>query len=317
MNSAFPFERVVVTGGSGFVGSHVVERLRALGVAEIFIPRSEQYDLVTCDGVQRLYEDSEPDLVIHLAAEVGGIGANRTNPGRFFYANAMMGIQLIEQARLREIPKFVAIGTVCSYPKFTPVPFSEDDLWDGYPEETNAPYGLAKKMMLVQAQAYRQQYGTNVVFLIPTNLYGPHDNFDLASSHVIPAVIRKCVEAVENGADRIVCWGSGKPTREFLHVRDCAEGIVQAASRYDGAPPVNLGTGQEISILALTEMIARLTGFRGAVDWDESKPDGQPRRRVDASRARTLLGWEAHVPLEDGLRETIDYFRAHRAEDPA
>jgi GDP-L-fucose synthase len=315
MNSAFPFERVMVTGGAGFVGTHVVERLRALGVADVFVPRRESYDLVTADGVRRLYDDAEPELVIHLAAEVGGIGANRANPGRFFYANLMMGTQLIEEARLRSVRKFVAIGTACSYPKFTPVPFCEDDLWNGYPEETNAPYGLAKKMMLVQAQAYREQYGANVVFLIPTNLYGPRDNFDPASSHVIPAVIRKCVDAVESGAERIVCWGSGTPTREFLHVRDCADGIVQAASLYDESAPINLGAGQEISIRDLTEMIARLTGFGGTIDWDLSKPDGQARRRVDTTRARTWLGWQARVPLEDGLQETIAYYRAQLADD--
>src|SRR4051812_34110591 len=277
MSETFPYERVAVTGGAGFLGRHVVDRLRDEGVANIFVPRRADYDLVTPDGVQRFYDDSEPDLVIHLAAEVGGIGANRNNPGRYFYANLMMGTQLIEATRVRGTAKFVAIGTVCSYPKFTPAPFSEDDLWNGYPEETNAPYGLAKKMMLVQAQAYREQYGSNVIFLIPANLYGPGDNFDPETSHVIPAMIRRFVEAVETGAGTVTCWGTGAATREFLHVRDCASGVVRAASHYEGAEPVNLGTGTEISIRDLARTIAEITGFEGAIEWDASKPDGQPR----------------------------------------
>jgi GDP-L-fucose synthase len=311
--SEFPYRRVVVTGGAGFVGRHVVHCLRASGVEDVVVPRRAEYDLVTYDGVRRLYDDARPDLVIHLAAEVGGIGANRENPGRFFYANLMMGAQMIEEARLRGTAKFVAVGTVCSYPKFAPVPFREEDLWNGYPEETNAPYGLAKKMMLVQARAYREQYGSNVISLLPTNLYGPGDNFDLASSHVIPALIRKCVEAISTGSDSILCWGSGTATREFLHVRDCARAIVKAAAEYDAPDPVNIGTGSEISIRDLTELIARLTGFEGAIHWDASQPDGQPRRRLDTGRALAALAWEAKIPLEQGLRETIADYRAVHA----
>jgi GDP-L-fucose synthase len=310
--SEFPYRRVVVTGGAGFVGRNVVDCLRAAGVEEVVVPRRVEYDLVTYDAVRRLYDDARPDLVIHLAAEVGGIGANRENPGRFFYANLMMGAQMIEEARLRGTAKFVAIGTVCSYPKFAPVPFREEDLWNGYPEDTNAPYGLAKKMMLVQARAYREQYGTNVISLLPTNLYGPGDNFDPASSHVIPALIRKCVQAVESGSDSIDCWGSGSATREFLHVRDCAHAIVKAAAEYDAPDPMNIGSGSEISIRDLTELIGRLTGFGGIIHWDTSQPDGQPRRRLDTGKALAALAWEAKIPLEQGLRETIaDYREVH------
>jgi GDP-L-fucose synthase len=310
--SDFPYRRVAVTGGAGFVGRYVVNRLRAVGVDDVFVPRRADYDLVTADGVRRLYDDARPDLVIHLAAEVGGIGANRSNPGRFFYGNLMMGAQMIEEARLRGTAKFVGIGTVCSYPKFAPVPFKEEDLWNGYPEDTNAPYGLAKKMMLVQARAYHEQYGSNVISLLPTNLYGPGDNFDLESSHVMPALIRKCVEAVETGSDSIVCWGSGTATREFLHVRDCADAIVKAAAEYDSPEPVNIGSGSETSIRELTELIARLTGFEGAIHWDASRPDGQPRRRLDTDRARAAFGWEAGITLEQGLPETIAYYRELR-----
>jgi GDP-L-fucose synthase len=264
----FPYQRVVVTGGAGFLGSYVVEKLRARGVKDIFIPRRKEYDLVKGENVRRLYADTQPDLVIHLAAVVGGIGANRANPGKYFYENLMMGVQLMEEARLHSIKKFVAAGTICAYPKFTPVPFKEDDLWNGYPEETNAPYGLAKKMMLVQSQSYREQYGFNSIFLLPVNLYGPRDNFDLQSSHVIPALIRKCVEAQAAGVGHITCWGTGVATREFLHADDCAEGLLLAAERYDKSEPVNLGAGFEISIKDLAEKIVELTGFKGHIEWD-------------------------------------------------
>jgi GDP-L-fucose synthase len=300
--------RVMVTGGAGFLGSHVVAHLREAGATEIFVPRSADYDLRSADGVARALADGRPDLVVHLAAVVGGIGANRENPGRFFYENAIMGIQLIEQARLAGVGKFVQVGTVCSYPKFTPVPFREDDLWNGYPEETNAPYGLAKKMLLVQGQAYRQQYGFDVIHLVPVNLYGPGDNFDPASSHVIPALIKKSVDAVAAGSDHIDVWGTGSASREFLYVEDAAEGIVLAAERYDDADPVNLGVGHEISIGDLVGVIARLTGFAGEVRWDASKPDGQPRRALDTSRARERFGFLARTSFADGLRRTIDWY---------
>lgn len=308
----FPYERVVVTGGAGFLGSYVVEKLRQRGVKNIFIPRSRNYDLVNIEDVRRLYDDAQPDLVIHLAAVVGGIGANRVNPGKYFYDNLMMGAQLIEEGRLRNLKKFVATGTICAYPKFTPVPFSEDELWNGYPEETNAPYGLAKKMMLVQSQAYRQQYGFNSIFLLPVNLYGPRDNFDPESSHVIPALIRKCVEAIERSDDRITCWGTGVATREFLHAEDCAEGLVMAAESYDQSEPVNLGAGFEISIKDLTEKIVALTGFAGRIEWDATKPDGQPRRSLDTSRAEAEFGFRARIGFDEGLRRTIDWYRANR-----
>lgn len=308
MTRPFPFKSALVTGGAGFLGSWVVERLRERGCRQIVVPRSAQYNLVEMNDVRRLYDDSEPDLVIHLAAVVGGIGANQKNPGRYFYENLMMGVQMMEEARRRQARKFVAIGTICSYPKFTPVPFQEDSLWNGYPEETNAPYGLAKKMMLVQAQAYRQQFGVNAIFLLPVNLYGPRDNFDFNSSHVIPALIRKCVEARRTGAGEVVCWGSGRVTREFLHVRDCAEGIVLATASYDSGEPVNLGAGFEISISDLMTKIAKLTGFEGRVVWDTSKPDGQPRRSLDTSRAYTAFGFRARIGFDEGLKETIDWF---------
>ncbi len=312
MPSSFPYERIVITGGAGFLGSYVVEKLRQRGVKNIFIPRSRNYDLVNIEDVQRMYDDANPDLVIHLAAVVGGIGANRVNPGKYFYDNLMMGVQLMEQARLRGVKKFVATGTICAYPKFTPVPFREDDLWNGYPEETNAPYGLAKKMMLVQSQAYRQQYGFNSIFLLPVNLYGPRDNFDLESSHVIPALIRKCVEAIERGDDHITCWGTGVATREFLHAEDCAEGLLLAAELYEKSEPVNLGAGFEISIKDLTEKIVELTGFKGRIEWDASKPDGQPRRCLDTTRAESEFGFSARTSFDEGLRQTIEWFRRNK-----
>ena len=313
MTDFWATRRVMVTGGGGFLGRAVVARLAAQGARDVFVPRSAQYDLRTADGVRRAIEDGRPELVIHLAAVVGGIGANRENPGRFFYENAIMGIQLLEQARLAGVAKFVTIGTVCAYPKFTPVPFHEDDLWSGYPEETNAPYGLAKKMLLVQGQAYREQYGFDAIYLIPVNLYGPGDNFDPRSSHVIPALIKKCVDAREAGLPAIEVWGTGAASREFLYVDDAAEAIVLAAERYDGPEPVNLGVGAEITVRELVELIARLTGFRGALRWDASKPDGQPRRALDTSRARELFGFRAGTPFEVGLRRTIEWYEAQRA----
>jgi GDP-L-fucose synthase len=308
----WPERRVMVTGGAGFLGRAVVRRLEAAGARTIFVPRSAAFDLRTADGIRRALDEANPDLVIHLAAVVGGIGANRANPGRFFYDNAIMGIQLIEQARLRKLAKLVTVGTVCSYPSHTPVPFREDDLWDGYPEETNAPYGLAKKMLLLQGQAYREQYGLNATYLIPVNLYGPGDNFDPDSSHVIPALIKKCVDAREAGAPFIEVWGTGRASREFLYVDDAAEGIVLAAERYDGSDPVNLGTGSEITIRELVELIARLTGFAGEIRWDPSKPDGQLRRSLDTSRAEALFGFRARVPFEEGLRRTIEWYEGER-----
>jgi GDP-L-fucose synthase len=301
--------RVLVTGGAGFLGSFVVEKLRDRGAREVFVPRSKQYDLVQMEAVERVYADARPDVVIHLAARVGGIGANRANPGRFFYDNLMMGVQMMEVGRRVGIEKFVAVGTICSYPKFTPVPFKEEDLWNGYPEETNAPYGLAKKMLLVQSQAYRQQYGFNSIVLFPVNLYGPRDNFDLETSHVIPALIRKCLEAKARGEAAITVWGTGTPTREFLYVEDAAEGILLAAERYDKSDPVNLGSGFEITIKDLVELIVKLTGFEGRVVWDSTKPDGQPRRRLDVSKAEREFGFRASVPFEEGLRRTIEWYR--------
>ena len=304
--------RVMVTGGAGFLGSAVVRRLHEVGAANVFVPRSSAYDLRTEDGILRAYADARPDLVIHLAAVVGGIGANRANPGRFFYDNAIMGLQLMEHARLRGVAKFVGVGTVCSYPKFAEVPFREDAIWDGYPEETNAPYGLAKKMLLVQGQAYRDQYGFDAIHLLPVNLYGPGDNFDPASSHVIPALIKKCVDARERGDDFIEVWGTGSASREFLYVSDAARGIVLAAERYDGREPVNLGVGAEIKIRSLVEIIARLTGFTGEIRWDPEKPDGQPRRALDTSRAREAFGFSAGTPFEEGLRATVDWYLSTR-----
>jgi GDP-L-fucose synthase len=308
----WPDKRVMVTGGGGFLGKAVVKRLHDAGVGDVFVPRSKDYDLRTAEGVGDALADSEAQVVIHLAAVVGGIGANRENPGRFFYENAAMGIELMEQARTAGVEKFVQIGTVCSYPKFTPVPFHEDDLWNGYPEETNAPYGVAKKMLLVQGQAYRQQYGFDVIHLIPVNLYGPGDNFNPSSSHVIPALIKKCIDAKRAGEDHIDVWGTGSASREFLYVDDAAEGIVLATQRYDREDPVNLGVGREITIKDLVALIVRLTGFKGAIRWDPTKPDGQPRRALDTSRARERFGFSATTSFEDGLRATIDWYERQR-----
>ncbi len=305
--------RVCVTGGGGFLGSFVQEALRRRGVTDIFIPTIEKYDLRTLDGIQRMLDDARPDVIIHLAALAGGIGANRARPAEFFYDNLMMGVPLMHEAWRSNVKKFVAIGTICAYPKFTPIPFKEENLWEGYPEETNAPYGLAKKMLLVQAQAYRQQYGYNAIYLLPVNLYGPRDNFDLETSHVIPALIRKCIEAQEKNTGQIVLWGDGSPTREFLYVRDAAEGIVAAAERYNDSEPVNLGSGQEISIKDLADLIARLTGFTGEIVWDTNKPNGQPRRALDTSRAADFFGWRAATSFEDGLKETIAWYRHHKS----
>jgi len=305
--------RVVVTGGAGFLGSFVVEALHARGCREISVPRSRDYDLRESDDIARLYDRTRPQVVVHLAAVVGGIGANRANPGRFFYDNAIMGLQLMEYARRLGVEKFIAVGTVCAYPKVTPVPFKEEDLWNGYPEDTNAPYGLAKKMLLVQAQAYRAQYGFNAIHLLPVNLYGPRDNFDLESSHVIPAMIRKFLAAKERGEPSVVLWGDGSPTREFLHVEDAAEAIALASERYDGSEPVNLGSGEEISIRELAELIAAEVGFRGEIVWDTTQPNGQPRRRLDVSRAERLFSFRAKHPFRDGVRQTVDWFVEHRA----
>ncbi|GBC77251.1 GDP-L-fucose synthase [bacterium HR08] len=305
-------KRVVVTGGAGFLGSHVVEKLRERGCRYVFVPRSAVYDLREKADIVRLLADTVPDIVIHLAARVGGIGANAREPGRFFYENAIMGIQLMEQARRFGVEKFVVVGTVCSYPKHTPVPFREEDLWNGYPEETNAAYGLAKKMLIVQAHAYRQQYGFNAISLLPVNLYGPRDNFDPETSHVIPALIRKCFEAMDEGRDHIVVWGTGRASREFLYVEDAAEAIVLATERYDKPEPVNIGSGREITIRELCEMIMELTGFRGRVIWDASKPDGQPRRCLDTRRAEREFGFVAKTSLVEGLKRTIAWYRAHR-----
>lgn len=316
-NSDFPYGKVVVTGGAGFLGRFVVDKLKSFGDVEVFVPRSSEYDLVQADQVKGLLADVQPDMVIHLAGVVGGIGHNQKNPGRFFYDNLMMGTQLIEQSRLSGVKKFVAIGTVCAYPKFTPVPFKEDDLWNGYPEETNAPYGLAKKMMLVQAQSYRQQYGFNAIFLLPANLYGPGDNVDLETSHVIPALIRKCVEARRSGAPSIDAWGSGNVSREFLYVEDCADGVLLAAKDYDESDPVNLGNGREVVIKDLVKTIARLSGFTGEINWQAGKPDGQPRRQLDTRRAYEKFGFKAKTSFADGLRKTIDWFETTLDRDEA
>lgn len=332
-------KRVLVTGGAGFLGSFVVEKLFEHGAREVVVPRSRDYNLIQRDAVLRLLHDAMQPwervpahlkpaqaqggdfdlwpaqvLIIHLAAHVGGIGANRAHPAEFFYDNLMMGVELMHQAWKHGVGKFVAIGTVCAYPKFTPVPFKEEDLWNGYPEETNAPYGLAKKMLLVQAQAYRQQYGFNAIYLLPVNLYGPRDNFDLETSHVIPALIRKAIEAQERGEKELIVWGDGSPTREFLYVEDAADGILAAAERYNGAEPVNLGSGYEISIKDLAELIVRLTGFQGKLIWDTTKPNGQPRRGLDVSRAKAYFGWEAKTPFEEGLRRTIEWYKLHRLQ---
>jgi GDP-L-fucose synthase len=302
-------QRVVVTGGAGFLGRVVCAKLAERGCEHVLVPRRRDYDLTDASAVGRMYDDMKPDVVLHLAAEVGGIGANMDNPGRYFFANMAMALHLIEEARIRKLGKFVQVGTICAYPKHTPVPFKEENLWDGYPEETNAPYGVAKKAAMVMLDGYHRQYGLAGTFVLPVNLYGPHDNFDLRTSHVIPALIRKCVEAIDAGADSITCWGTGTVSREFLYVDDAAEGILRAAETMDDPRPVNLGTGMEITIRDLVELIARLTGFGGRIEWDASKPDGQPRRCLDTNRAREWFGWQAEVGFEEGLRRTIEWFR--------
>ena len=306
-------QRVCVTGGAGFLGTHLIEKLKEHGANDIFVPTYPEYDLVKEADILRMIDDAKPDVIIHLAAKVGGIGANREKPGEFFYDNLMMGVQLIHHAWQKRVAKFVAVGTICAYPKYTPIPFKEEDLWNGYPEETNAPYGLAKKMLLVQSQAYREQYGYNSIFLLPVNLYGPGDNFNPASSHVIPALIRKCLEAKEQNASEIVAWGDGSPTREFIYVDDAAEGITLATLRYNSSDPVNIGSSFEISIKDLTELIARLTGFEGEIRWDTSQPNGQPRRKLDTTRAKERFGFEAKTNFEAGLRRTIAWYANERA----
>ncbi len=303
-------KRIAVTGGGGFLGSFLVDTLHARGCREIFVPHRRDYDLTTEAGVTRFFSDARPEVLFHLAAVVGGIGANRANPGRFFYENAIMGIRVIEEARHAGVQKTVVVGTICAYPKYTPVPFREESLWDGYPEETNAPYGIAKKALLVQCQAYRTQYGMNAIFLLPVNLYGPRDNFDLDSSHVIPALIRKCVEAKQRNEPQLVLWGDGTPTREFLYVEDAAEGLARAAECYDGPEPVNLGSGQEISIRELVQLVARQCEYDGQFVWDTSQPNGQPRRRLDTSRAEREFGWRASTGLEEGLRKSVKWYVA-------
>ena len=312
MASSLQGKRIVVTGGAGFLGRAVCQRLRALGAAEVLVPRQAQYDLTIESQVERLYKDTRPQVVIHLAAEVGGIGANMANPGRYFYANMAMAMHLIEHARRNGLEKFVQTGTICAYPKFTPVPFKEENLWDGYPEETNAPYGVAKKAAMVMLDAYQRQYGLKGVYVLPVNLYGPWDNFNLDTSHVIPALIRKCIEARDAGRDHIVCWGTGSASREFLYVDDAADGLIRAAEVMETPEPINLGTGMEITIRDLVTLIARLCGFGGQIHWDATKPDGQPRRCLDVQRAAQRLGWRAKVGFEEGLRRTIDWFVAHR-----
>jgi GDP-L-fucose synthase len=304
-------KQITITGGKGFLGTHLVKKLKEdRGCKNVFIADLPEYDLRNLENIKKMYDDQKPDIVIHFAAVVGGIGANRENPGRFFYDNAIMGIQLMHEAYLRKIEKFVALGTICCYPKHTPVPFKEEDLWNGYPEETNAPYGLAKKMLLVQAQAYRQQYEFNAIFLMPVNLYGPGDNFDPKTSHVIPALIRKCIEAKERGDDHVVVWGTGNASREFLYVEDAAEGIILATEKYDKADPINLGAGFEIKIKDLAELIVKLTGFQGKIFWDSSKPDGQPRRKLDTSRAKKWFGFGAKTSFEKGLKRTIEWYES-------
>jgi len=311
MNKISKSDKIVITGGAGFLGSFVCEELQRRGYTNLYVPRRKDVDLTNEAAVEKLYHDQKPAVVLHLAAEVGGIGANRDNPGRFFFANMAMGMHLIEFARKIGLKKFVQTGTICAYPKFTPVPFKEDDLWNGYPEETNAPYGIAKKSLMVMCQAYRQQYGLDAIYLLPVNLYGPRDNFDLHSSHVIPALIRKCVEAKRRGDKQITAWGTGQVSREFLYVEDCARGLVDAMEKYDSPEPINLGSGREITIKDLTELVARLAGFTGKIAWDATKPDGQPRRCLDVSRAKATMGWTAGTTLEAGLNTTIEWFAAH------
>jgi len=309
MSNFWKDKRVIVTGGAGFLGRYIVSKLKERGCSNIFIPRSKDYDLTKEANVQRLYKDFPADMVIHLAAVVGGIGGNMENPGKYFYDNLIMGAMIMEYARRNNISKFVAIGTICAYPKFTPTPFREEDLWNGYPEETNAPYGLAKKMMLVQSQAYRKQYGFNSIFLLPVNLYGPGDNFDPRSSHVIPALIKKCIDAIKEKRDEIIVWGTGNPTREFLYVEDCAEGILLAAEKYNKSEPINLGSGMEISIKELVNLIAYLTGFKGRIIWDTTKPDGQPKRRLSTEKAEKEFGFKAKMDFKEGLKRTIEWYK--------
>lgn len=307
-------KKICVTGGAGFLGTHLISNLRARGAQHIFIPKIEDYDLVKQADIQRMLDDSQPDVIIHLAAHVGGIGANMAKPAEFFYDNLMMGVQLMHESWKKGVEKFVAIGTICAYPKFTPIPFKEENLWEGYPEETNAPYGLAKKMLLVQSQSYRQQYGWNSIFLLPVNLYGPGDNFNPQSSHVIPALIRKCLEAKARGDREIIAWGDGSPTREFIYVADASEGICLAAERYNDSDPVNIGSSFEISIRDLTEKIARMTGFQGKITWDTSKPNGQPRRKLDTSRAEERFGFKARTNFDEGLKQTIEWYAQQRTD---
>ncbi len=304
-------DKIIITGGAGFLGSFVIELLKQRGYGNLFVPRRKEFDLTTEAGVEKLYREQKPAVVLHLAAEVGGIGANRDNPGRFFFANMAMGMHLIEAARKYGLKKFLQVGTICAYPKFTPVPFKEDDLWNGYPEETNAPYGVAKKALMVMCQSYRQQYGLNAVYLLPVNLYGPRDNFDLHTSHVIPALIRKCVEAKKRGDKEITAWGTGQVSREFLYVEDCARGLVDAMEKYDSPEPMNLGSGREITIKDLTELVAKLVGFEGKITWDSTKPDGQPRRCLDVSRAKAEIGFTSETSLEAGLKKTIEWYSQH------
>ncbi|MDD5109225.1 MAG: GDP-L-fucose synthase [Candidatus Omnitrophica bacterium] len=308
-------KRILVTGGDGFLGCYVVDKLKKRGCRKVFVPKLKDYDLVQMDSVRKVYRDARPDVVIHLAAVVGGIGANKQNPGKFFYDNLMMGVQMMEMGRQRKIEKFVAIGTICCYPKFTPLPFKEKNLWDGYPEETNAPYGLAKKMLLVQSQAYRQQYGFNSIFLLPVNLYGPGDNFNPGSSHVIPALIKKCVDAIRQRKNSVTVWGTGKPTREFLYVEDAAEGIILATEKYNKSDPVNLGAGFEMSIRDLAELIAKFTNFKGKIVWNKTKPDGQPRRSLNINRAKREFGFKARVSFEEGLKNTISCYEKKKVNN--
>ncbi|MDD5174624.1 MAG: GDP-L-fucose synthase [Candidatus Omnitrophica bacterium] len=312
MKSYISGKRILVSGGNGFLGRHIVEKLKVRRCAEIFVPDVPEYDLRKLDSIRKAYDTARPDIIIHLAAKVGGIGLNKARPGELFYDNLIMGTQMMEEARLREAEKFVALGTICCYPKFTPVPFKEKDLWNGYPEETNAPYGLAKKMLLVQAQSYRAQYGFNAIFLMPVNLYGPGDNFDPGSSHVIPAIIKKCFDAIESGEKKIVIWGSGNPTREFLYVEDCAEAIVLATEKYNSPEPVNIGAGFEIKIRNLVGLIANMADFKGKIEWDKSRPDGQPRRHLDVTRAKKEFGFKAKVSFERGLKETVEWYKNYR-----